>query len=67
MINDEKPIGKRNVEIYFEIEDISALFDRIKKKKLMAKFRKVVGAFDSRLASLMQPIAALKGKKKASG
>jgi len=29
--SDDRPLGKRNVEIYFEIDDINTLFDRIKK------------------------------------
>jgi murein DD-endopeptidase MepM/ murein hydrolase activator NlpD len=36
-------------------------------KQMMAAFRQVVGTFDSRLASLMQPIAALDSRKKTSG
>jgi predicted enzyme related to lactoylglutathione lyase len=32
--SDERPLGKRNVEIYFEIEDINILFDRIKKENV---------------------------------
>lgn len=30
----ERPIGKNNVEIYFEIEDIDTLYDRIKNEKI---------------------------------
>jgi predicted enzyme related to lactoylglutathione lyase len=32
--SDEQPMGKRNVEIYFEIGDIDLLFDRIKKENI---------------------------------
>jgi len=32
--SDEQPMGKRNVEIYFEIDDIDLLFDRIKKENI---------------------------------
>ena len=32
--SDERPIGKRNVEIYFEIEDINTLYDRIQKENI---------------------------------
>jgi len=32
--SDERPLGKRNVEIYFEIKDINTLFDRIQKENI---------------------------------
>jgi len=31
---EERPLGKRNVEIYFEIEDINTLFDRIQNENI---------------------------------
>jgi len=32
--SDEQPMGKRNFEIYFEIDNLSSLFDRIKKEDI---------------------------------
>jgi catechol 2,3-dioxygenase-like lactoylglutathione lyase family enzyme len=32
--SDERPLGKRNVELYFEIEDIKALFDSLQKENI---------------------------------
>ena len=32
--SDERPLGKRNVELYFEVEDINALFDRLQKETI---------------------------------
>jgi murein DD-endopeptidase MepM/ murein hydrolase activator NlpD len=36
-------------------------------KKMMARFKKFLDAYDSRLASLMQPVIALKNRTKSSG
>jgi len=33
-ISNNGPVGKRNAEIYFEVEDIKALFDRIQKENI---------------------------------
>ena len=32
--SDKQPMGKRNVEIYFEIENLNSLFDKIKKENI---------------------------------
>ena len=32
--SDERPFGKRNVEIYFEVEVINTLFDKIQKENI---------------------------------